>query len=342
MVVSRPPRPLFGSAPAGVPVDWLKSIAIVAVIAAHSGRFGFDPLSNIDRLVRVTLMAFHVPVFLLVSGYLHATSTPVTAAQVWKRWRSILGPYVFASLAMLSTAAERTWPLTTWPYVLLTGAALGIYYYVPVWLFCVLTGAVWSRLSSAGLTVALVVVVSATIARSFVNAPIGFVWAIRDPFLQGWLLCYVLGWCTRRFGWDRWIVANRWSAGLALVCCIPWIALGGTASLTRIPYGAGVAWLITAVVTRPSPRPIRWLGRETLSIYLWHLPIVNALTAATLGWPDLLRIPIQTMVTMALTIAAIALARKGLNLIGRPRNLLGSPNERRTTNAASRVKEMAA
>jgi peptidoglycan/LPS O-acetylase OafA/YrhL len=298
-------------------VDWLKTLAIVAVVVTHSGRFSFEPLTPTDRFVRETLVAFHVPVFLMVSGYLHATAAPVSLATVGRRWRQILGPYLLTSLVMLSFGVERPWPLYLWPYLLALGGALGLYYDVPVWLFCVLTGWVWSRLPPPGLAIALVAVAAATVGRWFVHVPMDFVWYIRDPLLQSWLLSYLFGWCAARYRWVDWIATHRSSAFGAAAWCVPWLlSPDSSLSFLRSAYGAGIAWLVVVLVARPAPAPVQWIGRETLLIYLWHVPVASRLTTQMAAWPDLLRTPVQALATLGITIGGILVVRR-LQTFGR-------------------------
>lgn len=292
-------------------VDWLKTIAIVAVVVGHSGPFVFGPIPWLDRLVRQTLVAFHVSLFLMVSGYLHATGSPVSPATLWKRWRGILGPYLLASIVMLTFSVERVWPVASWPAVLAVGNALGMYYFVPIWMFCVLTGWVWSRLGPLGLAIALVTVVLATVVRILVSGPMDFIWLIRDPLLQGWLLSYLLGWCAARLRWVDWITAHRGSVLLAFAACAPWfLSEWFPPSPLRIAYAAGIAWIVIALATRPAPTPVQWVGRETLAIYLWHAPVVYWLTPPMAAWPVVPRLAVQTTATLGIVIAGIVVVRR--------------------------------
>lgn len=294
-------------------VDWLKAIAIVAVVVGHSGPFALNLFAmDLDRYVRAVVVAFHVPVFLFLSGYLHATATPMTGADVWRRWRGVLGAYLVASLVMLTFAVERNRPLARWPWDLLTGGAAGIYYYVPVWLGCVLTGWLWSRLGAVGLAAALGGVTALTVARNlWIDVPLDFYWMLRDPLFMGWLFFYVLGWCARRCAWDAWVWAHRWSAVVAVACCAPWLGWNpGGLSLARMVYSVGVAWLAFALVTAPAPAIVRWLASETLLLYLWHMPIAQALARAMGDAPVVVRLPVVAAATLLATAAGIVAWRR--------------------------------
>ena len=77
----------------------------------------------------------------------------------------------------------------------------------------------------------------------------------------------------------------------------------------RIPYGLGVACLMVALVWRSAPAAVGWMSNETLSIYLWHLPIVHALLPWTETWPAALRIPLVAGAAIAITAGGTAAVR---------------------------------
>lgn len=289
-------------------VDWLKALAIVAVLVAHAGPFAFGPLTPTDRTVRTIFAAFHVPVFLLVSGYLHASATPLSMAGLWRRWRRVLGPYVVASVVVTAFGlqAHATW--ATLPWNLSVGNALGVYYYVFVWCGCVLTGWLWARGTDRMLVVALGLVTLATMARMATAAPVGFLWALRDPLLQGWLCCYLLGWCARRFGWDRGLRAYPGSALLGVALMLPWILREAPAPGLRIVYSVGVAVVVVALAPA-APAVVRWVARETLWIYLAHIPVMHALLPYARHWSPGARIAGVVAATLACCVAGVACLR---------------------------------
>ena len=129
-------------------VDHIKAAAIVAVVFTHAGRVSLDAWSSLPDFLLTSLWTrFHVPAFLLVSGFLYARTAPVPAAEVGRRLSRILLPYALASgvaiaagLAVTATAWMR-WPTAvrgvgdlTWQ--LATASALGIYYYVLLAVAC--------------------------------------------------------------------------------------------------------------------------------------------------------------------------------------------------------------
>ncbi len=292
-------------------IDWAKALAILAVLVTHAGPFAFGTLEPIDYVVRVVAVAFHVPVFLLVSGYLHASATPLTLGRTWARLRRVLGPYVVASLVVTvcGLTREATWRHLPWN--LAFGAAVPIYYYVLVWCGCVVTGLLWSRLSASVLLIALGCVVIASEWRAW-HPTWNFFWGVRDPLLQGWLLCYLGGWCARRFGWLDVVMHYRVaSVILAIGGSVPWLFRPTTTIATdlRLLYSASVAMAIVALM-RAAPQPIRWLSRETLWIYLAHLPVLEVVLRYAKGWPPIPRISFAVSVTLGVCVVAILLGRR--------------------------------
>ena len=285
-------------------VDWLKALALLGVVIAHTGPAPMlVALPVRDYAVRVVLVAFNVPLFLLLSGYLHATAEPVSLTTIGRRWRRVLGPYLVASLVLLPLGVEHAYPIANWPTELLLGNTLGIYYYVPVWCFCVATGLIWSRLSMRGVAVATAIVLVATVLRSF-WPHFGLIWALRDVLRQGWLACYVLGWLARRT--DALGMAQR-SPWVGAVLLVPWGVTDWPPA--RVAYTVGVAWLGASIFNRPVPPLVRFYSRETLLVYLWHRPVTYVLVRWCAGLPPLVRIALATTGTLAVTGAGIAVFR---------------------------------
>lgn len=280
------------------------------MVVTHAGPFAFAPLAPVDYAIRVALVAFHVPVFLLVSGYVHASAAPLTLSHCWRRLRRVLGPYVVASLVVtaLGLTEYATWRAL--PENLALGGAVPIYYYVFVWSVCVVSGLAWSRLGPTALLVALAAVLLASEWR--VQHPTyRFFWAVRDPLLQGWAVCYLGGWCARRFGWLD--AATRYpaaSAALAVAGGAPWLTRAETTIATdlRVLYSVSVAALIVACA-RPAPASIRWLSRETLWIYLVHLPVLERALVLTATWRPVPRIVVAASLTLAICALGITTGR---------------------------------
>lgn len=291
-------------------LDWGKALAILAVFVTHAGPFAHAPADPVDQWLTRTVTAFNVPVFLAISGYLHATATPNTLAQLGARLGRVLVPYLLASLVLTAfgLAPGATWAAL--PTNLALGNVAGIYYYVFVWCGCVLTSHVWSRLGTQALLVALAGVTLATWWRMGLPPSYDAVWDLRDPLLQGWTLCYLGGWCARRFDWPA--VVRRYPVGaiaLASAGAVPWLAMRSTGVDARLCYTASVLTVLVTVATRPAPAPVRWLSRETLLLYLWHMPVIEALVRYAIAWPPVVRIGFATSGTLAVCVVGVTLWR---------------------------------
>lgn len=113
-----------------------------------------------------------------------------------------------------------------------------------------------------------------------------------DGLVLGVLLAAALPWLSRRVGWARWLLAPSVVAGLVL--------LGARGELDD-PFQYLKAWgvaytlvcglIVVAVVVTPrrgwtvralSLRPLAVLGRSSLALFVWHMPVI-ALTAHYLG-----------------------------------------------------------
>jgi fucose 4-O-acetylase-like acetyltransferase len=106
-------------------VDYLKALAIVAVVVTHAGFWDRDPrFTFADRILRGSWVPFQVPVFYVVSGFLYYRATAIGWRTVSQRLHRILLPYGIASLAVFALGISR--PGTPIVRALLTGSALEI------------------------------------------------------------------------------------------------------------------------------------------------------------------------------------------------------------------------
>ncbi|HYC00261.1 MAG TPA: acyltransferase [Candidatus Limnocylindrales bacterium] len=308
-------RPRTGRVRSGS-ADWLKAAAIIAVVITHSMPTAFQPtFTAVDRSIN-NLVSFHVPVFLLVAGWLSASRQPLSWSSLARRIGRVIPPYVIASTVMTALGYAR-WDAFAWNLVL--GSALGPYYYIPVWVVCVLSGWVWSRLSPRATVVVLAVVLVATAIRYFVWPMFWWTWAIRDPIGQGWLACFLIGWSARIFSAEIWMQARPEWAVLAVLMCLPWLIVPHTWSgehgitlrhTSRVAYAVGVAWLGVAWLRPEAPRPVQWLSSATLPIFLYHEPISIFLRTELAAWPPMSRVVVVATVATLVTCAGVAVAQR--------------------------------
>jgi peptidoglycan/LPS O-acetylase OafA/YrhL len=115
----------------------------------------------------------------------------------------------------------------------------------------------------------------------------------------------------------RVLEAAGWIATLGLA--LAWVRLDGHAALLYqgglFACGLGVVIVITAV-THPtggmltrlfSLAPLRFAGRISYGLYLWHWPIFTWLTAERTGWSEPVLLPVQLALTLAVSLLSYQL-----------------------------------
>lgn len=298
-------------------VDWIKAAAILAVIATHSG-FDFfrDDVTRWDVVLRQSWTSFHVPAFLIVSGYLYRRTAAVDLAHVGARLWRILPPYFVATVFVQAIGYADVQDLGDVAFQLVTGSAVGIYYYVVLLTLCTLL--VWplSRMSSATVLTLLGVFTAYSVAAGFLpglHTTEAWFWSVRNPlefyylgyFLAGWsaaayapqlatafLAARATSWVAILLGISGGIALNLWSGigtlsldeRVAIIAIYTFCAVGGIAALTA---------------TRPPPAFVRLLSEATFTLYLYHRLLQQALLPQTAGWPPALRIAVLFSVGLA-------------------------------------------
>jgi len=323
---SPPPPPSRHAA-----LDWLRCLAIVAVVWHHGGPT--EMRSEPERYLRSLLVAFDVPVFLFASGFLYFRPAPIPVREVGRRLLRVLVPYGVASVLVFVTGLRTAYGWGDLLHRLLTGSALGIYYYV--FLIVVSIPLVWplsrvsrrTALALAGAAHAFPILASLV---PWLVPSMSLFWALRYPlhyswayFLTGWVAAAYLGELrAARSAWP----AVLWTAGIAGV--VLWLVNGGywlglpILSNGRAVYSLSVVLLVwLAVGDRPVPGWVLAVGRASLTIYLYHLFVVDPLRARWAAWPWVLSVPV---LTLAGVVAPLAWAWLGRRLLGaRARTWLG-------------------
>jgi fucose 4-O-acetylase-like acetyltransferase len=322
-------------------VDWLKALAILAVVFVHSGLPLGQQAPLADHVLRGRWVAFHVPTFLFVSGFLYRRASPIGLEVVALRMRRILVPYLVASLVAFAIGFANSSGLKAITFDLLSGAAFGVYYYVFV--ICALLPLIWlfSRMPAAWVALFVVGPIVYFMALFFEPAlriETSWFWGIRNPiyllhyFAAGWL-CHAYLPQVADFGQQH----QR-----ALICVCATMILGylffggapeelapGTSGrisynlLVRTAYTFSVIALVALVIGKQAaPAPIRLLSDASFTVYLYHPFVMKTLM------PEVYRLSpsarILVMVSLGLS-AGVALALAGrLLLRQRSRILLGS------------------
>ena len=289
-------------------VDLLKAAGILAVVTIHSLRDFWNPGFTASELWIGQMMRFGVPAFLAVSGFLYAVP-PASWPSIGPRLRRILVPYLLASAFAIalglwqgelnmppsymldtivgtasdtSTLARTTAALTL---DIALGNAFGPYYYVGVISFFVLVSPMIALLSRRGLTILLLIALSAQVLFEggfwYWN---DFFWHVRNPAL--WAGYFVTGWYLRVHAetikdfvqsFRPRLLAS--ATGLTL-CCATLLAFESTGALphflVQLTAWVGVYGILGVLFLSASGRQTRsiWLTRIsdlTYTIYLFHL-----------------------------------------------------------------------
>jgi peptidoglycan/LPS O-acetylase OafA/YrhL len=239
-----------------IAIDRVKAWAILAVILTHA-------------TVRIDIAAcliWEVPAFFLVAGMLYRTQNASTAVII-RRLTRLLTPYVVASLIVFAVGPVPALPdLGAYGWALLTANALNIYYFVFVMTLAILAIYPLSRATGQTLIFITGCAVTFVFVAPFAPAlqPMTFFWGTRDPFGQGWLAFFLLGWIGVA---DR---AMRAPLAIALPVAVTVILLA-----YYVPVTTGGARLIASLAMLPVlarlPLPgLTLLSTASLALYLWH------------------------------------------------------------------------
>jgi fucose 4-O-acetylase-like acetyltransferase len=265
-------------------LDAIKAVAIVIVVMAHA----LPPFWVLEAhpfgklLSEVTRVA--VPSFLAVSGFLYYQQEPVSIRLLRRRFRRVLLPYFFVSVAAYAYGLARPERLNADSFLegLLLGSTFGPYYFVFV--FAEMVCLTWfvSRIGRRALMwsfgIAWALLLWFTVSDW--NARLGFQWTIRNPCL--WAPWFLLGWVAAAHREAVLLLTDRHRAKILLACFVviaTWLALlfmgalaGKVQSVAGLPLIVGTVVSIFVLVRgwRRSPPLVLPLSNRTYAIYLLH------------------------------------------------------------------------
>jgi surface polysaccharide O-acyltransferase-like enzyme len=271
---------------ARVPViDLMKAAAIVTVIWIHAFA---DPVHVAALDLSTVLVSWAVPAFFFASGYLRHARRPVDGAAVGRWLVRLLVPYTIATL--LAVAYRRLvldHPLGAGDtlFVLATGSAWPVYYFVPMLAGAYLLAAALSRTPGAALPLFVLVAPVVPLGLDPLPRVFGLFWLFRSPFM--WWGYFLLGWLAA----DRsarlaavpaqtrhavGLVAAGVFLAIAMVCLLPgsWRGLFWPPIVT-----ANYAFLVTLFLLGAgvAPHPVlRWLSDASYPLYLYHFFFTSA------------------------------------------------------------------
>jgi fucose 4-O-acetylase-like acetyltransferase len=267
-------------------VDWLKALAIVAVVFTHSGLALNDPrYTAVETRLRFLWTPFHVPTFLVLAGYLYYRDRSINLRETGRRFVRLLVPYLLASA--VAVAIGVAWVPRGILFALLTGSTMGIYYFVFALTCCILTLPLLSRLPSWAVWFVLVLLSAyfvATLTHPWYSwSKRSALWSARDPLGAFYLGYFALGWlgAAHREGLQSLTARQPWLlvcfAALAICSWFvyaanvsPLAALGSRPAF-RVLYTLGVIALVARLARgRRAPPPVVFLSEVTLAVFLYH------------------------------------------------------------------------
>ncbi len=284
-------------------VDWLKAVAIVAVMFTHAGPGVWDSqFSAVDRLVRTVWLQFHVPTFLFVSGFLYNKERLLRISEVLSRLFRVLPPYlVVVGMAIALGIAPVSFKQSL-PFRVGFGAVYGVHYYVFDLTIAVLALPLLSRLTyrmSALLFGGLVVYFCGAAVDPALRPTVSIFWLLRFPPI--FFLYFLCGWLTRfRLPALEAAYAKAPALSLAIISTVFLVSLSSLYAvelswpahvLVRSTYSLSVIALIAAITrgARP-PGLVVFLSSASYTIYLYHVVFINLLKPVVLDLSPLLRI----------------------------------------------------
>lgn len=270
-------------------IDWIKASAIATVPLIHAGPEVWSPrVTATDLTLRYSWTAFAVPAFLMMSGRLYrGNGEPISWSRTWERMQRVLVPYLVCCSILHATAFVPVRSVGDLLFRIATGSTYGIYYYVPVLLFCIGASWVLSRASRKAIVTLLVMLAGYAFAFALmVPAWWSTFWLFRDPFAAFWLGFFVIGWLDGIA-----FLAHRVPRVMLIAALVAYLALWSSPSPTayvRIPYAVAVVVLLWTI---PLEFPgMRFLSDASFVIYLWHFPIQVAMRPLVEAWPPAARI----------------------------------------------------
>ncbi|MFQ5513662.1 MAG: acyltransferase family protein [Myxococcota bacterium] len=325
-----------------VAIDVIKATAIVAVAFTHAGFPSWDPrFTTWDRLLTGFWVQFHVPAFLMISGFLYQSSSAVPLLTVGRRLMRVLVPYLIASAVVQLGGFSTAKDFRDVVLQLLTASSLGIYYFI--FLLVSFIPTIWplSRLSSKATWVVFLGVLGATLGLEVyiqlrmhpdpdASLKVLF-WVMRSPlnysyayFLAGWVAAqHYPG--LRGFPMVRWrLLGSLCVLGIMLwTAAHIWPEIWIAAGIVRFVYTMSVVVGLILLSDRASEhRLVRFLSETTLGLYLYHHIFQLLAERHVLSWPPLFRITVLALGGLG---AASLLCSLGRRLLGsRAKTLLGA------------------
>jgi peptidoglycan/LPS O-acetylase OafA/YrhL len=305
-------------------IDYIKALAIVGVVIQHAGPNLFGLKAGLlEQLVRQKLFAFHVPSFLIVSGFLYCRSAAAPWREVGRRLSRIVVPYLVVSVLVVLLGFSPVKSPENLAFRVATGGTMVLYYFI--WLLAVCIVLIWpfSRMSRNTLSALLALLCIYSVISAFhpeLRLARATYWTFRNPvhhvgyFLTGWLAALYLDELRSFARRHRALVWGLCALGIAA-----WLATTGnrlpghSIGLVRTAYTLAIVTAV-ALLAGPLrvPSTVRVLSESSLTIYLYHPMVILALLPSLRGTAPGVYIPLLTVAGLGVPIALALLARRGL------------------------------
>lgn len=246
-------------------LDWIKGLLIVCVVLGHTTRVG-SCAAELDQIVLRGIYGFHMPLFMLLSGYFFKFDEPALMAR--KTIRRLVLPYISGAILFGGVSIFQGRPLLVCLSNITYGRSIGalwfLYAVALVQIVLAIGSLVWRRTPSLVIPTVLVLFALAVAGPVRCEGWILFYWGAgyllaqaKSLMPKGWL--GVLGFVAFMYWGHPWYTELGWQT-IGLSVCVLMVLNSAADSLVKC---RGVGWLST-------------LGQHTMVILIFH-PFFNTL-----------------------------------------------------------------
>jgi fucose 4-O-acetylase-like acetyltransferase len=313
-------------------VDWIKAIAILAVVVNHAGPPPWHPgFRFVDWLIRYGLVVFHVPAFLLVAGFLYQRAHAIGWREIGMRLQRTWIPFAVASAIAWGIGLWQPYGWRDALWALFAAQTIGTYKFIAFLGLCIVLTWPISRLAPRALLVLLLAMSVLAVGAEWyghlhfgervLGSATGAGLARFCEFVFYPIMYFTIGWLVSIHRAPLLRLLERFQpAVLALSLAILALWLAATPyhetfhrapSAARVVYSLStVAGLVAATRRAPVPAAIQFLSDASLGIFLYHIMLVLRLQDHVLGWPPLVRLPVCLAASLACGVYVCVLARR--------------------------------
>jgi uncharacterized membrane protein YcfT len=282
--------------------DVAKGICILLVVLWHVvtkvavGIPGAGPVTDAWVMLNAQLLPLRIPLFFLVSGMFAARSVSAASGGSWRRRAGRLAllylAWVLIQTVVLALAPEFDTARATDGWELLaqlTISPTNLWYLLALAVYLVVGRATRGLPTAVVLTAAFVI---AAVAGAGVLPELGNLWQLLQNlffFLVGLRLRAVVERLATRSGFGVLLaLAAGYAGALAVVAVLGIRLMPGTwplLCLVAVAFGVSLSVLLDRHVEVVA-RPLRWIGRRTLPIYVLHMMPLALIDAGlhAAGW----------------------------------------------------------